>query len=162
MSSLGSALLQKQVFNLNTLLASSGQSSPPSSPGLIPPSPFPVMSTGVNPTPIGFLGLMAPVQQSMLPTPTPSEPEALKHPGKRGGGKIPPGLAKKKASDLPDGNPWKALLQAQESTPAPYQSTTGYFQMDPRLIQMMQGSPGNLMTPNGLLSNMPPGTMMMA
>lgn len=29
-------------------------------------------------------------------------------------GHIPPGLAKKQAEQLPDGNPWKAVLQKQE------------------------------------------------
>lgn len=36
----------------------------------------------------------------------------------KGGDWIPPGLAKKNAADLPDGNPWKAVLQQREDDAA--------------------------------------------
>lgn len=34
------------------------------------------------------------------------------------GDKIPPGLAKKKSEELPEGNPWKAVLKAKEDEAA--------------------------------------------
>ena len=37
------------------------------------------------------------------------------------GDKIPPGLAKKKSEELPDGNPWKAVLKAKEEEEAKQQ-----------------------------------------
>jgi hypothetical protein len=39
--------------------------------------------------------------------------------GKHGGKGLPPGIAKKQAADLPDGNPWKQVLAQMEQQNAP-------------------------------------------
>ena len=75
--------------------------------------------------------------------------EETRGPGKgkgKGKGKIPPGLAKKDPSSLPEGNPWRAILEQQQKEQEQKQQTAQQpavprnAQMQPVLSPLMGGA----------------------